>query len=91
MVTTNTAKFFLFPNKQSLLLFLSVDACSSIGNNLATTDYVGENVFVNIVAIIGLVLLAALVGNMQVSTHSYSLLSITIVIHVSSFFMLWIL
>lgn len=60
---------FCFLTLQSLLLFFVLgDMCSSIGNNLATTDYVGENIFVNLVAIFGLVLLSALVGNMQVST-----------------------
>lgn len=60
---------FCFLTLQSLLLFLVLgDMRSSIGNNLATTDYVGENLFVNLVAIYGLVLLSALVGNMQVST-----------------------
>lgn len=72
MVSNNIAKFmlFCFLTLQSLLLFFVLgDMCSSIGNNLATTDYVGENIFVNLVAILGLVLLSALVGNMQVSRN----------------------
>ncbi|THG22045.1 hypothetical protein TEA_020817 [Camellia sinensis var. sinensis] len=48
-------------------------ALRSIGNNLATTGYVGENIFVNLVAVLGLVLLAALVGNMQRYLQSTSL------------------
>ncbi|KAA8550380.1 hypothetical protein F0562_002064 [Nyssa sinensis] len=43
----------------------SMIAIRSIGNNLATTAYIGETIFVNLVAALGLVLLAALVGNMQ--------------------------
>lgn len=41
--------------------------CSSLGQNLATSTYVGEIIFAIIVATLGLVLFALLIGNMQVS------------------------
>ncbi|KAH7863122.1 hypothetical protein Vadar_013555 [Vaccinium darrowii] len=61
----NNAPSEKFIKKFCFCFYWALQSLTSIGNNLATTDYVGENVFVNIVAIIGLVLLAALVGNMQ--------------------------
>lgn len=41
--------------------------CSSLGQNLSTSTYVGEITFAIIVATLGLVLFALLIGNMQVS------------------------
>lgn len=41
--------------------------CSSIGNNLETSSEVLENIFTNIVAVLGLILFASLIGNVQVS------------------------
>lgn len=41
--------------------------CSSLGQNLGTSTYVGEIIFAIIIATLGLVLFALLIGNMQVS------------------------
>lgn len=40
--------------------------CSSLGQNLSTSTYVGEIIFAIIIATLGLVLFAQLIGNMQV-------------------------
>lgn len=45
--------------------------CSSIGQNLMTTTYIGEINFAVTIAILGLVLFALLIGNMQVSLINY--------------------
>ncbi|CAN1837332.1 Protein CNGC15c [Linum perenne] len=44
--------------------------CSSLGQNLSTTTYVGEIAFAIIIAILGLVLFALLIGNMQTYLQS---------------------
>lgn len=44
-----------------------VEFCSSLGQGLFTSTYVGEIIFAIIIAIVGLVLFALLIGNMQVS------------------------
>ena len=44
--------------------------CSSLGQNLDTSTYVGEIIFAIIIATLGLVLFALLIGNMQVSPPS---------------------
>ena len=44
--------------------------CSSLGQNLGTSTYVGEIIFAIIIATLGLVLFALLIGNMQVSPPS---------------------
>ena len=41
--------------------------CSSTGQNLSTSTYIGEVTFTIFVAILGLFLFALLIGNMQVS------------------------
>lgn len=41
--------------------------CSSLGQNLSTSTYIGEINFAVLIAILGLVLFALLIGNMQVS------------------------
>ncbi|KAG5566695.1 hypothetical protein RHGRI_002301 [Rhododendron griersonianum] len=61
----NNAQSEVFVKKYFFCFYWALQSLTSIGNNLATTDYVGENIFVNLVAILGLVLLSALVGNMQ--------------------------
>ncbi|KAI8573646.1 hypothetical protein RHMOL_Rhmol01G0293300 [Rhododendron molle] len=61
----NNAQSEKFVKKYFFCFYWALQSLTSIGNNLATTDYVGENIFVNLVAIFGLVLLSALVGNMQ--------------------------
>lgn len=48
---------------------------SSIGQNLITSTYVGEISFAIIIAILGLVLFALLIGNMQVSCTQFFLTS----------------
>ncbi|GMG98811.1 hypothetical protein Nepgr_000651 [Nepenthes gracilis] len=45
----------------------------SIGNNLSTSSNVVENVFTNLVAILGLILFALLIGNIQTYLDSTSL------------------
>lgn len=42
-----------------------VKCCSSLGQNLSTSTFVGEILFAIIIAILGLVLFALLIGNMQ--------------------------
>lgn len=46
-------------------------AYSSLGQNLSTSTYVGEIVFAIIIATVGLVLFALLIGNMQVNSTSF--------------------
>lgn len=48
-------------------MFCFTNKCSSVGQNLATSTYVGEIIFAIIIATLGLVLFALLIGNMQVS------------------------
>lgn len=40
--------------------------CSSYGQSLATSTFIGETSFAILIAILGLVLFAHLIGNMQV-------------------------
>lgn len=46
---------------------MQIDVCSSLGQNLSTSTYVGEIIFAIIVATLGLVLFGLLIGNMQVT------------------------
>lgn len=41
-------------------------ACSSLGQNLSTSTYIGEISYAIVIAVLGLVLFALLIGNMQV-------------------------
>ena len=50
--------------------------CSSLGQGLNTTTYVGEISFAIIIAVMGLVLFALLIGNMQVSFISWAVVGI---------------
>ncbi|XP_057996185.1 protein CNGC15c isoform X2 [Hevea brasiliensis] len=59
-VTTST-----FFNKYFYCLWWGLKNLSSLGQNLSTTTYVGEITFAVIVATLGLVLFALLIGNMQ--------------------------
>ena len=45
--------------------------CSSLGQNLSTSTFVGEITFAIIIATVGLVLFALLIGNMQVSPFKF--------------------
>ncbi|KAB1226221.1 putative cyclic nucleotide-gated ion channel 15 [Morella rubra] len=54
-----------FPNKYFYCLWWGLQTLSSVGQNLATSTYVGEIVFTIIVSTHGLVLFALLIGNMQ--------------------------
>ena len=47
-------------------------ACSSYGSNLQTSAYIWENVFALGISIFGLLLFLYLLGNLQVSTQSFS-------------------
>ena len=46
---------------------------SSYGQNLTTSTFIGETSFAILIAIMGLVLFAHLIGNMQVFLHCYLL------------------
>ncbi|KAK1586643.1 hypothetical protein Q3G72_004528 [Acer saccharum] len=62
-----TASFF---NKYFYCLWWGLKNLSSLGQNLATSTYVGEIIFAIIVATLGLVLFALLIGNMQTYLQS---------------------
>lgn len=51
-----------------VLINVSMNSCSSLGQALSTSTYVGEIIFAVIIAILGLVLFGLLIGNMQVSS-----------------------
>lgn len=54
-------------NNLSSNVDVSTHVTSSLGQNFDTSTYVGEIIFAIIVATLGLVLFALLIGNMQVS------------------------
>ncbi|XP_044505270.1 protein CNGC15c-like isoform X2 [Mangifera indica] len=62
-----TASFF---NKHFYCLWWGLKNLSSLGQNLATGTYVGEIIFAIIIATLGLVLFALLIGNMQTYLQS---------------------
>ncbi|KAL5832871.1 hypothetical protein ACOSQ3_016545 [Xanthoceras sorbifolium] len=62
-----TAPFF---NKYFYCLWWGLKNLSSLGQNLATSTYVGEIIFAIIIATLGLVLFALLIGNMQTYLQS---------------------
>ncbi|GLU02505.1 hypothetical protein SLE2022_197540 [Rubroshorea leprosula] len=62
-----TSPFF---NKYFYCLWWGLRNLSSLGQNLATSTYVGEIIFAIIVAILGLVLFALLIGDMQTYLQS---------------------
>lgn len=62
-----TAPFF---NKYFYCLWWGLKNLSSVGQNLATSTYVGEIIFAIIIATLGLVLFALLIGNMQTYLQS---------------------
>ncbi|GER33526.1 cyclic nucleotide-gated channel 15 [Striga asiatica] len=68
-VTTEvtSARFF---NKYFYCLWWGLKNLSSLGQNLATSTYVGEISFAIIIATLGLVLFALLIGNMQTYLQS---------------------
>lgn len=49
-----------------------IGGCSSLGQGLLTSTFVGEIMFAIVVATLGLVLFALLIGNMQVSNSNLS-------------------
>ncbi|KAJ7947828.1 Cyclic nucleotide-gated channel [Quillaja saponaria] len=59
-----------FFNKYLYCLWWGLKNLSSLGQNLSTSTYVGEIMFAIIVAILGLVLFALLIGNMQTYLQS---------------------
>ncbi|KAL0375078.1 UNVERIFIED_CONTAM: protein CNGC15a [Sesamum radiatum] len=59
-----------FLNKYSYCLWWGLRNLSSIGQNLITTTYIGEITFAITIAILGLVLFALLIGNMQTYLQS---------------------
>ncbi|KAE8700827.1 putative cyclic nucleotide-gated ion channel 16 [Hibiscus syriacus] len=62
-----TAPFF---NKYFYCLWWGLRNLSSLGQNLDTCTYVGEIIFATIIAALGLVLFALLIGNMQTYLQS---------------------
>ncbi|KAG8387657.1 hypothetical protein BUALT_Bualt02G0044100 [Buddleja alternifolia] len=62
-----SAKFF---NKYFYCLWWGLKNLSSLGQNLATSTYVGEISFAIVIACLGLVLFALLIGNMQTYLQS---------------------
>ncbi|PWA39081.1 IQ motif, EF-hand binding site, Potassium channel, voltage-dependent, EAG/ELK/ERG [Artemisia annua] len=60
----------LFFNKYFYCLWFGLKNLSSLGQNLSTTTYIGEIVFAIVVAVVGLVLFALLIGNMQTYLQS---------------------
>ncbi|KAL1549429.1 putative cyclic nucleotide-gated ion channel 15 [Salvia divinorum] len=59
-----------FPNKYSYCFWWGLRNLSSLGQNLLTTSYIGEINFAIAIAILGLVLFALLIGNMQAYLQS---------------------
>nr|XP_043634683.1 protein CNGC15b [Erigeron canadensis] len=60
----------LFFNKYFYCLWFGLKNLSSLGQNLSTTTYVGEILYAIIIATVGLVLFALLIGNMQTYLQS---------------------
>ncbi|KAI7737042.1 hypothetical protein M8C21_009033 [Ambrosia artemisiifolia] len=60
----------LFFNKYLYCLWFGLKNLSSLGQNLLTSTYVGEIIFAIIIATVGLVLFALLIGNMQTYLQS---------------------
>lgn len=60
----------LFFNKYFYCLWFGLKNLSSLGQNFSTSTYVGEIVFAIIIATVGLVLFALLIGNMQTYLQS---------------------
>ena len=50
----------------NVLIDIFSQPCSSYGQNLRTSTYIGETVFCIVLCIGGLILFARLIGNMQV-------------------------
>ncbi|XP_059659491.1 protein CNGC15c isoform X2 [Cornus florida] len=63
-VTSNVTSSLFF-NKYFYCLWWGLQNLSSLGQGLSTSTYVGENSFAIIIATLGLVLFALLIGNMQ--------------------------
>lgn len=59
-----------FVNKYLYCLWFGLQQLSSLGQNLATSTFIGEIVFAIFIAIIGLLLFALLIGNMQTYLQS---------------------
>nr|GEV73461.1 protein CNGC15b-like [Tanacetum cinerariifolium] len=60
----------LFFNKYFYCLWFGLKNLSSLGQNFSTSTYVGEIIFAIIIATVGLVLFALLIGNMQTYLQS---------------------
>lgn len=68
-LTSNVTSAFFF-NKYFYCLWWGLKNLSSLGQNLSTSTYVGEISFAIIIATLGLVLFALLIGNMQTYLQS---------------------
>ncbi|XP_042751705.1 protein CNGC15b [Lactuca sativa] len=60
----------LFFNKYFYCLWFGLKNLSSLGQNLSTSTYIGEIMFAIVIATVGLVLFALLIGNMQTYLQS---------------------
>ncbi|KAI3706408.1 hypothetical protein L6452_24132 [Arctium lappa] len=60
----------LFFNKYFYCLWFGLKNLSSLGQDLMTSTYVGEIMFAIVIAVVGLVLFALLIGNMQTYLQS---------------------
>ncbi|CAI9290059.1 unnamed protein product [Lactuca saligna] len=60
----------LFFNKYFYCLWFGLQNLSSLGQNLSTSTYIGEIMFAIVIATVGLVLFALLIGNMQTYLQS---------------------
>ncbi|KAL2541099.1 putative cyclic nucleotide-gated ion channel 15 [Abeliophyllum distichum] len=67
---TSSVTSALFFNKYFYCLWWGLKNLSSLGQNLSTSTYVGEISFAIIIATLGLVLFALLIGNMQTYLQS---------------------
>ncbi|KAK4750078.1 hypothetical protein SAY87_027527 [Trapa incisa] len=65
--SVTSSRFF---NKYFYCLWWGLRNLSSLGQNLSTSTYIGEIIFAIVVAILGLVLFALLIGNMQTYLQS---------------------
>lgn len=64
---TTASRFF---NKYYFCLWWGLRNLSSLGQNLFTSEYIGEISFAFVIVILGLVLFALLIGNMQMYLQS---------------------
>ncbi|KAK6926776.1 Ion transport domain [Dillenia turbinata] len=64
-IVTNSIPTILFLNKLFYCFWWGLQQLSCLGQNLVTSTYIGENNFTIVIATVGLVLFALVIGNMQ--------------------------